>query len=537
MINPQWQALIEHQKIWNNIKMQDLFQKDPHRFSAFSLELEEILFDFSKQKVLPETIQRLCALAEACGLSEKRQALFAGEKVNATEKRPALHTALRDTSHTPLILQGQDIKLKIHTVLERMGHFVEAVHSGEKRGATGLPFTDVLSLGIGGSELGPMMVSEALNAYKTSSLNVHFISNVDGHTLASLLTSLNPATTLCIANSKTFTTQETLTNLNTVKAWFNTAFQSSTMGDNHCVAVTAEQERARAYGILPEHIFPFWDFVGGRYSVWSAVGLPIALQLGRVHFRAFLQGAECMDKHFYSAPFDKNMPVLMGLLGIWNINFWGTTTHLIMPYDNRLAKFPNYMQQLEMESNGKRVAQDGCVLPYATAPIIWGGVGCNGQHAYMQLLHQGSHVVPVDFLIAAKGNPKLQEQHRVLLASCFSQSKALMEGTCEAASASQNTTDTLFSHKFYPGNRPSSTLVYPELTPKILGALIALYEHKVFVQSVIWNINPFDQWGVELGKTITNTLLNRQKENTSDVLDSSTAGLLAFVEKRSTPTT
>lgn len=526
-----WQNLKKHHAALVHIHMRDLFKEDPNRFSAFSVQVNDILLDYSKQRVTQDTLEKLIALANTCDLKTQIQALFSGGIVNISEHKPALHTALRDPTGTPLMVENQDVKKAIHAELQRIEQFVEAVRSGSRLGATGKRIIDVISLGIGGSDLGPAMVCEALNEYKTTDIQLHFISNVDGKTLAPLLKKCNPETTLCFINSKSFTTIETHQNAKALRAWFEPVLGLKTV--DHLIAVTAQAKRAEAFGIAKENIFEFWDFIGGRYSVWSAVGLPIALLLGVPHFKAFLAGAYEMDKHFYSAPFEQNMPVLMALLGIWNINFEEYTTQAVIPYEDGLRQFPDYLQQLEMESNGKKAQQISGFVSHATAAVIWGGVGCNGQHAYMQLLHQGTQIIPVDFLVAALGQSEFEEHQQLLLASCFSQSKALMEGTEENIDPNL-TTDPLRDAKQCFGNRPSNTLVFPKLTPKVLGSLIALYEHKVFVQGIVWGINSFDQWGVELGKTLIKKILPLLEQPITSgetmELDSSTRGLIDYCQ-------
>lgn len=521
-----WQDLKKHHVSLVNTHMRDLFKIDPSRFSTFSLQVNEILLDYSKQRITKDTLEKLVALANTNNLKNQIEGLFNGDIVNVSEKKPALHIALRDRTSKSLTVNNQDIKSNVNAGLKRMEQFVESVRSGNHRRATGKQITDVISLGIGGSDLGPAMVCEALQDYKTTDIKLHFVSNVDGKTLAAVLKKCNPETTLCLINSKSFTTIETHQNAKVIRAWFENVLGKKAV--DHLIAVTAKPERAKAFGIAKENIFEFWDFIGGRYSVWSSVGLPIALLLGMNSFKEFLLGAYEMDQHFNTAPFEKNMPVLMGLLGIWNINFEGYATQAIIPYDDGLHRLPDYLQQLEMESNGKKAHKVSGFVPYATAPVIWGGVGCNGQHAYMQLLHQGTQIIPVDFLVAAQGHPEFEAHHQLLVASCFSQSKALMEGTSIDSVEGDHFADA----KVCFGNRPSNTLVFPKLTPKILGSLIALYEHKVFVQGVIWEINSFDQWGVELGKNLIKQILPCL-ENSSQTLelDSSTKGLIAFFKK------
>ncbi len=522
----KWQDLAKHHESLVNVRIQDLFQQNPQRFADFSLQVHDILLDYSKQHVTRETLELLFNLAKSSQLKEYIQALFAGEKVNTSEQRSALHMALRDPTHAPIMVNEQNIKPDIHLVLSRMGVWTERVRSGSYLGGTGKRITDVVSLGIGGSDLGPSMVYQALSAYKTTDIALHFISNVDGKTLAEVLKHLDPETCLCIINSKTFTTPETLQNATRIKKWLTEKLGEKNI-PQHLVGVTANPDKALLFGILRENIFEFWDFVGGRYSIWSSVGLPIALSLGMEHFRSFLAGAHLMDQHFYTAPFSENMPVILALLGIWNINFENSTAHAVLPYEDGLEQFPNYLQQLEMESNGKTAARDTGTVSHATAPIIWGGVGCNGQHAYMQLLHQGTQVIPVDFLLPAQGHSEFDEHHKLLVASCLSQSKALMEGNIDNGTPFNQHSDA----KHCSGDRPSNTLMYSTLTPKVLGSLIALYEHKVFVQGIIWGINSFDQWGVELGKTLVREILpHLDTALVNAKLDSSTRGLIEYYQ-------
>jgi len=523
-----WNDLYSHHKTLVEIQLRELFEKDPERFSNFSLEAEGILLDYSKQRITQETLEKLQKLAERCALSQQIEDLFTGKEINTSEQRAALHTALRDPSSFPLIVDGKDIKADIFKVQERMRVCADAIRNGIWLEQEDQRVTDIISLGIGGSDLGPLMVCQALAAYKTTDIQFHFISNVDGKTLDSLLKNLNPRTTLCIVNSKTFTTPETLQNAKSIKEWFSAALKENEIV-NHLIGVSANSAKAEQFGIAKQNVFEFWDFVGGRYSVWSSVGLPIAVMLGMERFREFLAGAHAMDKHFRTAPFLSNMPVLMALIGIWNINFWDCRTQAIIPYDDGLRQFPNYLQQLEMESNGKKAAKDTGFVSCATAPVIWGGVGCNGQHAYMQLLHQGTQVIPVDFLIAVNGHPNFIDQHQLLVSSCLSQSKALMEGNQQGVLEDPLLKDA----KACFGNRPCSTLMYAKLSPRILGSLITLYEHKVFVQGIIWGINPFDQWGVELGKKLVKEILPYLNSNQEPLLDSSTNGLIQYYKRHS----
>lgn len=545
-----WSEVYQQKKALENVSIRDLFVKNPKRFEQFSLCVGNLLLDYSKQQIDKETLDKLIQLAESYKLSDSIQALFYGEKINQSEDRAVLHTALRDFSSNPIHQEGEDIKCDIKTVLQQMELFAEQIQKGEYRGATDLPFTDVICLGIGGSELGPRLVMEALATYQVNDLKFHFISNVFGSTLSNKCRQLNPETTLCIISSKTFTTPETLQNAKALKTWFEKKLPSENKllckenASKHLVAVTAAPQLALEFGILENNIFKFWPWVGGRFSIWSAVGLPVILSIGMRHFMSFLRGARSMDTHFYTADFSQNMPVILALLGIWNHTVLEMNTQAIIPYDDRLQHLPAYLQQLEMESNGKSMNIRGETITYNTAPIVWGGVGCNGQHAYMQLLHQGKTIIPVDFLISAKGDEDFPEHHQLLVASCFTQSKALMEGQVEVELQDSMDNTLLNKFKACPGNRPSSTLMYSDLTPETLGALIALYEHKVFVQGRIWEINSFDQWGVELGKTLARKILNEMStlnekvENekaefaTEDMIetenDSSTAGLMKY---------
>ncbi|MBP6103708.1 MAG: glucose-6-phosphate isomerase [Gammaproteobacteria bacterium] len=524
MREKMWQALHAHQQRLVGLRIPDFFANDPQRFEHCSIQACGLLFDFSKQYVQAETITTLCALAEACDLQGGLEALFTGKSLNISEQRPALHTALRDPTLTPCMVFGRDLKQAIRDQHQRMGQFVQRLQSGNYLGFTHKPITDVICLGIGGSALGPSMVCRALAPYKNIPLRCHFVSNIDGHTLAATLGHLDPEKTLCMVSSKTFKTLETLTNAEAVRQWFKKILGPSC--DQHCVAITANPSAAEALGFSKEQIFEFWDCIGGRYSVWSAVGLPIALSIGMEHFNAFLAGAYAMDQHIRSTPFSQNMPVLMGLLGIWNINVLGSQTQAIIPYEDGLGYLPAYLQQLEMESNGKQPGVGS--LGLSTGAVIWGGVGCDAQHAYMQLLHQGTQIVPVDFLVAAQGHPDFPQHQAALVASCLSQSKALMEGV--HAKDTQNTQGA--SAHDCPGNRPSSTLMYERLTPAVLGSLIALYEHKVFVQSQIWSINPFDQWGVEGGKRLLGEILPAlENPQAREQLDTSSQGLIDYFLK------
>ena len=514
-----WQELLAHKKRLDTVSLNQLFTENPARFADFSLEACGLLYDFSKQRIDAATLQTLQQLAVECDLAAKIQDLFNGRHVNKTENRPALHMQLRLPNPPQELAQTK----------ARLDDFVAAVNDKTYLGITDLPIQHVLSLGIGGSDLGPLMACEALKGYRTSQIKLHFVSNVDGATLQSVLAELPPAATICLINSKTFVTSETMLNAKLVKAWFIKHLGEASIA-RHMFATTPKPNLAKEFGIAENNIFPFWDFVGGRYSLWSAVGLPLQLMLGTAQFNEFLAGAAAVDQHFASQRFSHNLPVLMALIGIWNINFLELGTLLVTPYIDSMQYFPAYLQQLEMESNGKRALDGGGFANYQTAPVIWGGVGCNGQHAYMQLLHQSPITIPVDFIAAVNSQATLQEPQDLLLASCLSQSKALLQGTDNAALAAKFDS-TIAAAKSCPGNRPTSTIMFPALTPKVLGSLIALYEHKVFVQGVIWQIQSFDQWGVELGKNIIKDLLPTLHSEAMPDVDSSTAGLLHYIRR------
>ena len=528
---PAWQALQTHQRELQGTHIRSLFAADPQRFEHFSENAAGLLLDYSKNCVTDVTMKYLVDLAKACDVPELIQHLFRGEIVNHSEARPALHMALRYQGCDPILVDGQDVMPAIRACLAKMSDWVHAIHDGSRQGANGNAFTDIVNIGIGGSDLGPKMVVEALGRYQTTALNLHFVSNIDGNLLEQTLQQLNPATTLFIVSSKSFNTQETLTNAMTAKRWFaNDAAMAK-----HFIAVTANRDKAEQFGIATDNILPLWDWVGGRYSLWSAIGLPIALSIGMEHFTQLLQGAAAMDQHFLTAPLAENLPAILALLGIWQINFRGAHTHAVIPYHHYLKHFPAYITQLEMESNGKALTHLAEDVDYKTAPVIWGDVGTNGQHSFHQLLHQGTHLTPADFLLARQSHHGFTEHHQILAAHCFSQTKALMLGRDAdsllpellAAGVDQTTAQRLAKHKASRGNQPSNTILFDKLTPTVLGALIALYEHKVFVQGSIWQINSFDQFGVEYGKEIADEILQElQTGNVSGDHDSSTAGLL-----------
>jgi glucose-6-phosphate isomerase len=536
---PAWQALEAHYEQIADQRMQDWFANDPARFSQFSLQVGELFLDYSKNRIQPETIQRLCALAEAVQLRPKIEALFTGLAVNTSENRPALHTALRDPSGTPLLVNGNNIKPLIRDNLEKMRVFVQRVQQQKWLGCTGKPLRDIVNIGIGGSHLGPLLATCGLSHFAQPGLRCHFISNIDTAHIQEVLNQINPEETLIIISSKSFTTLETTTNANAIKTWLENKLGHKNL-KQHFVAITAATDKAIAFGIPAQQIFPLWDWIGGRYSICSAIGLPLALLIGMDHFEEFLRGAQEMDEHFRHAEFSQNMPVLMGLLGIWYINFFAANNQAIVPYTHLLSHLRTYLQQADMESNGKNMSRHGELLDYATGPIIWGEQGCNAQHAFHQLLHQGTHFIPVDFILVGRNKKDLNDSttHQdILVASGLSQAQALLQGkpyqqALEEALAEglqDKNAHALAQHKTIPGNRPSNLLFLNELTPRNLGALLALYEHKIYVQGVIWNINSFDQWGVELGKQLLPKILaDLQNPLGAMAHDSSTQGLIEY---------
>lgn len=507
----------------NETRISTLFRDDPARFERFSLRENDLLLDFSKCKMRAETLALLVKLSEEAGLAEARDAMMAGAPVNITESRAALHTALRDFSGAPILVDGVDMAPEIAAMRRRCFCFAEGVRSGTIMAADGKPFTDIVNLGIGGSDLGPAMLAEALKPYADGP-RLHFVSNVDGAHLADTLKGLDAARTLFIIASKTFTTIETMTNARTARAWLVAKLSEAAVGA-HFAAVSTALDKVSAFGIAPERVFGFWDFVGGRYSIWSAIGLAVMIGIGAERFTRFLAGAESMDRHFKSAPLARNMPVLLGLIGVWHRNFCGYAARAIIPYAQRLARFPAYLQQLDMESNGKSVRQDGRAVSGETGPLVWGEPGTNGQHAFFQLLHQGTSIIPVEFLLGVEGeaDPLFAAHQPLLIANCLAQAQALMEGrNLEEAGGNP--------HRVFTGDRPSVMLLFKRLDPFTLGQIIALYEHRVFVEARLWGINPFDQWGVELGKALASKL---EKPLTTgegiEALDGSTTGLLAYI--------
>ena len=536
-----WQALSAHHTEISHLRMRQMFEDDPERFDRFSLRLESLLFDYSKNRINAETVRLLMDLARQAGIAENMASMFAGEKINSTENRAALHTALRNRSERPVFVDGNDVMPEVRSVLARMRRFSDAVRNGTHRGYTGKQITDIVNIGIGGSDLGPLMVCEALKPYANQNLRAHFVSNVDGTHITETLKRLDAENTLFIVSSKTFTTLETITNARSARAWLVEKLGAEQAVENHFVAVSTNLEATSRFGINPGHVFEFWDWVGGRYSLWSAIGLPIAIFIGMDRFEELLGGAHAMDEHFLGAPLEKNIPVLMGLLAIWYGNFFGTSTNAVFPYDQYLQRFPAYLQQLEMESNGKRVDREGNAVDFNTGMVMWGEPGTNGQHAFYQLIHQGTHMIPADFLAPVHSQNPLGEHHAILLANCFAQTEALMLGkTAEqvyselvAQGLQGEKLEALLPHKVFPGNKPTNTLLFGRLDPRTLGMLIALYEHKVFVLSVIWDINPFDQWGVELGKQLAGKILPElEGANSASSHDASTNGLINYYRER-----
>lgn len=534
------QTLREERAALEGVSVADLFASDAGRFEAFSLTLDDLTFDFSRHKLRRETLDHLVALARSADVEGRRAALFGAAPVNNTERRPALHMALRDFSGRPLLVGGHDILPDIARVRAEVFAFATQIRDGVLRGATGQPLSDVVNIGIGGSDLGPAMAARALAPFAQKSIRAHFVSNVDGADMGDTLASLDPARTLFIVSSKTFTTQETMTNAASARAWLASALGEAAVGD-HFAAVSTRLDKAAQFGVRPERVFGFWDWVGGRYSIWSSIGLALAIAIGPAHFEDFLRGAEAVDQHFQTAPLARNIPVMMALTGVWQRNVMGRAAHAVIPYDQRLGRFPAYLQQLDMESNGKSATRAGAAAAMATGPVIWGEPGTNGQHAFFQLLHQGTEIVPVDFLLAAEPTQADAHHHDLLAANCLAQGEALMRGRSlaqveallRAQGASAEDIASLAPHKVFSGDRPSSTFLYRALTPNMLGRLIALYEHKVFVQSVIWDINPFDQWGVELGKELASRLAPIVADATTSTagLDGSTAGLIGRLRR------
>ena len=541
--SPAWKALSQHQQKIGSVHLRELFAQDDRRFEKFSLSFEDILLDYSKNRITEETLSLLRDLARQAEVEGWRQKMFNGDKINSTEDRAVLHVALRNRSNRPVLVDGKNVMPEVNAVLAHMKEFSEAVRSGIWKGYTGQGITDVVNIGIGGSDLGPVMVTEALKAYGSPKLRMHFVSNVDGTHIAETLKKLSPETALFIVASKTFTTQETLTNAQSAKDWFLQSARDPAAVARHFVALSTNESEVTKFGIDPANMFGFWDWVGGRYSLWSAIGLSIALAVGFEHFEELLAGAHAMDEHFRTAPLEKNLPVTLALLGVWYNNFFGADTHAILPYDQYLHRFSAYFQQGDMESNGKTVTRHGESVDYSTGPVIWGEPGTNGQHAFYQLIHQGSKLIPCDFLAPAISLNPLGEHHPILLSNFFAQTEALMKGKTEAEvraelekeGLSGAQLEALLPHKVFLGNKPTNSLFFRKLTPYTLGSLIALYEHKIFVQGIIWDINSFDQWGVELGKQLAKKILPELRDAAPVVShDSSTNGLINWYKQHRT---
>jgi len=528
---PEWKALSRHWKKIESRHLRDLFTENPKRAEIFSLNACDLLLDYSKNRVSAETVERLVSLAEAVGLREKIEAMFTGEKINRTEDRAVLHTALRAPRDTEVFVDGENVIPGVHEVLDRMENFAGRIRSGEWRGYTGKPIRNIINIGIGGSDLGPVMAYEALKSYTQRELTVRFVSNVDGTHIAEAVRDLDPEETLFIVASKTFTTQETMTNAQSAKEWALAALKDEAAVAKHFVALSTNAEEVSAFGIDTANMFGFWDWVGGRYSLCSAIGLPVMIAIGPENFRLMLAGFNAMDNHFRTAPFEENMPVILALLGIWYNNFFGAETQAILPYDQYLSRFAAYFQQGDMESNGKYISQAGKKVEWQTGPIIWGEPGTNGQHAFYQLIHQGAKLIPCDFIAFAKSQNPLGDHHAKLMANFFAQTEALAFGKTAEALKAENTPEELIPHKTFEGNRPTNSIMAEKLTPEVLGQLIALYEHKIFTQGMIWNIFSFDQWGVQLGKILASAILPELESDAALNHDSSTNRLIEYFRK------
>ena len=530
-----WKKLAAHYKKQESVKMKDLFASDPDRFNQFSTSFEGILLDYSKNRITKETMDLLLSLAGECQLSNAIKQMFDGERINMTEDRSVLHIALRNTQNKPILVDGKDVMPDVNRVLDQMKTFTTKLHKGEIKGYTGKAIKHIVNIGIGGSDLGPFMVTECLKPFAVDGIKSHFVSNVDGSHMVTTLKEVDPETTLFIIASKTFTTQETMTNAESAKTWFLSHAKDESFVKNHFIAISTNKKSVTSFGIAEENMFEFWDWVGGRYSLWSAIGMPIACAVGFDNFKKVLEGAEAMDQHFLNTPAEENLPTILALLGIWYNNFFGAESQAILPYDQYMHAFAPYMQQGDMESNGKYVARDGKKVTYQTGPIIWGEPGTNGQHAFYQLIHQGTKLIPCDFLAAANSQNPLGDHHPKLLANFFAQTEALMMGKTEeeviaefeAQGASEETIKQLTPFKVFEGNKPTNSILFKDLDPRTLGSLIAMYEHKIFAQGIIWNILSFDQWGVELGKQLAKRILPKlgNNEKIKDH-DGSTSGLI-----------
>ncbi len=527
--------LLKHYEEIKEVHMRDWFSKDKERANRYFVQFESLSLDYSKNRLNDTTLKLLFELANDCSLKEKIEAMFKGEKINTTEKRAVLHTALRSLNDTEILLDNMEVLKSIRSVLKRMRAFSDSVRSGKRLGYTNQVITDIVNIGIGGSDLGALMVCTALKRYGHPRLKMHFVSNVDGTQILDVLEKINPTSTLFIVASKTFSTQETLTNALTARKWFVERSGDEKHIAKHFVAVSTNKEAVQQFGIDEHNMFEFWDFVGGRYSLWSAIGLSIMIYLGKKNFNALLKGAYLMDEHFRNAPFESNLPVLMGLIGVWYINFFQSKSHLIAPYDQYLRHFPKFIQQLDMESNGKRISKKGETIPYDTCPVVWGDMGINAQHAFFQLLHQGTHLIPIDFIASLDKKPNAKGHHEILFSNVLAQAQAFMKGKSYEEALGEllskgldkDEAKDLAHHRVFFGNRPSNILLLEKISPSNMGALVALYEHKVFVQGVIWDINSFDQWGVELGKELAVPILQELEGHKSNAyFDSSTKHLI-----------
>ena len=542
--SPIWQSLKLHQKDIVSTSLREMFQQNPNRFNEFHIQYDDLLLDFSKHRISKETISLLVNLAKETDVEGWRDRMFSGEKINSTEHRSVLHTALRYQGHKAIMSEGEDVMPKVRGVLQKMHRFTEEVRSGQWKGFTGKTITSIVNIGIGGSDLGPAMVCQALKPYGSKTITPYFVSNVDGADIAQALEKCDPETTLFVVASKTFTTQETMANAFSARDWFLKKASDSAHIKKHFIALSTNQHAVTQFGIDPENMFEFWDWVGGRYSLWSAIGLSIALYIGMDQFEEILKGGFEMDEHFKTAPIEKNIPMIMGLLGVWYINFFNLPTHAILAYDQGLSKLAPYLQQADMESNGKFINRDGEHIDFHTGPVLWGEVGTNGQHAFYQLLHQGTEIVPADFIMPIQSHYKIgkdgDEHHKILLSNFIAQTQSLMMGKnydearleIEKQGFEGEDIESFIPQKTFEGNRPSSSILFKKLTPKTLGRLIAMYEHKIFTQGIIWGINSFDQWGVEYGKQIAKKVLpTLSDKKTIDTFDSSTNHLIDFIKK------
>lgn len=535
---PAFKKLKAHHRTISKKHLKELFEEDTNRFKKFSIKFNDILLDYSKNNINRRTMSYLTELARECDLSGAIEQMFTGEKINQTENRSVLHVALRNRSNSPILVDGKDVMPDVNEVLEKMKGFSEKVISGKWKGYTNKAITDIVNIGIGGSDLGPVMVTEALKAYKKKNIDIHFVSNVDGTHIVETLKKVNPETTLFMIASKTFTTQETMSNALSARNWFLESAVDIEHVKKHFVAISTSQNLVEQFGIDPANMFVFWDWVGGRYSLWSAIGLSIACTIGFENFEQLLLGAHEMDNHFRNTPFEKNIPVILALLGIWYNNFYGAESQAILPYDQYLHRFAAYFQQGDMESNGKYVDRNGNKVDYQTGPIIWGEPGTNGQHAFYQLIHQGTKLIPADFIAPAISHNPIGEHHKMLLSNFFAQTEALMNGKtrevvdAELVGKSKEEIEKIAPFKVFQGNRPTNSILVKKITPKSLGSLIAMYEHKIFVQGIIWNVFSFDQWGVELGKQLANRILPELADNQDIVShDSSTNALINQYKK------